>query len=153
ILQSNLLPFEKPFLLSHEWGHLAGFADESEASFVGLLSCIRSDMVAIQYSGWLALYEQIPWPVTVTPDTMKEPNNPDLPPKLAPEVIADLRAINERVTRGRIAAIDRVQWKMYDRFLKANHVQAGIMSYDLLVQLMLGTRFESDWLPERRPAS
>jgi len=40
ILQSGILPFEKPFLLAHEWAHLAGFADESEANFVGLITCL-----------------------------------------------------------------------------------------------------------------
>src|ERR1044072_2944862 len=44
ILDSEIFAFEKPFLLAHEWAHLAGFADESEASFVGLLACLRSDV-------------------------------------------------------------------------------------------------------------
>ena len=30
----DLLPFERPFVLAHEWAHLAGHADEAEASAV-----------------------------------------------------------------------------------------------------------------------
>src|SRR5579862_2290330 len=35
LVQGGLLPFERPFVAAHEWAHLAGFADEAEANFVG----------------------------------------------------------------------------------------------------------------------
>jgi hypothetical protein len=143
VLDKEVLPFEKPFLLAHEWGHLAGFADESEASFVGLLACLQSDAAALRYSGWLALYMHTPWPRS--PEGAKEE-----PPRLAPEIIADLRAINERETRRQNATVSRIQWAVYDRFLKASGVQAGVASYGMLVRLVLGTRFEDGWIPARR---
>ena len=34
----DLLPVERPFVAAHEWAHLAGYADESEANFVGWLT-------------------------------------------------------------------------------------------------------------------
>jgi hypothetical protein len=138
VLESSILPVEKPFLLAHEWGHLAGFADESEASFVGLLACLHSDSSAIRYSGWLSLYLYLP----------AGPKGEG--PQLAPEVIADLKAIAEREARLHNAAVSRVQWAVYDKFLKASGVEAGISSYGLLVRLMLGTRFEDGWVPARR---
>ena len=58
IANPDLLPFEKPFVAAHEWAHLAGYADESEASFVGFLTCIRAATPAA-YSGWLFLYWEI----------------------------------------------------------------------------------------------
>ncbi|MGH9371463.1 MAG: DUF3810 family protein, partial [Vicinamibacterales bacterium] len=33
IVNPDLLPFERPFVLAHEWALLAGYADESEANF------------------------------------------------------------------------------------------------------------------------
>ena len=138
VLESSVLPFEKPFLLAHEWGHLAGFADESEASFVGLLACLHSDSAALRYAGWLALYLHLP----------DDPKGDAV--RLAPEVIADLRAIAERETRRRHATVSRVQWKVYDRFLKASGVEAGVASYGMVVRLVLGTRFEQGWVPTRR---
>src|SRR5205085_3767998 len=101
VLESSVLPFEKPFLLAHEWGHLAGFADESEASFVALLACLHSDSGALRYAGWLALYLYLP----------DDPNGGAA--QLAPEVVADLQAIAEREARRRNATISRVQWKVY----------------------------------------
>ena len=44
--------------MAHEWGHLAGFADEGDANFVGWLTCLRGS-VANQYSGWLFLYGEL----------------------------------------------------------------------------------------------
>jgi hypothetical protein len=38
LIVSDLLPFERPFIVAHEWSHLAGIADEGEANFVGWLA-------------------------------------------------------------------------------------------------------------------
>jgi hypothetical protein len=150
ILDSEIFAFEKPFLLAHEWAHLAGFADESEASFVGLLACLRSDITLLRYSGLLALYQYTPRLPPATPEELKEAMSADLQLKLVPEVIADLQAISERDDRHRNATVSRVQWAVYDRFLKANRVRAGVGSYSRFVRLVLGTRFEPDWVPARK---
>ena len=54
----DLLPLERPFVAAHEWAHLAGYADESEANFVGWLTCLQGDARA-RYSGWMFLYWQL----------------------------------------------------------------------------------------------
>jgi hypothetical protein len=150
ILDSDIFAFEKPFLLAHEWAHLAGFADESEASFVGLLACLRSDMPILRYSALLALYQYTPRIQPARPEAMKEAMSLELQPRLVPEVIADLKAISERDDRQRNATISQMQWAVYDRFLKANRVRAGIGSYSRFVRLVLGTRFDPEWTPVRR---
>jgi hypothetical protein len=150
ILDSEIFLFEKPFLLAHEWAHLAGFADESEASFVGLLACLRSDVPALRYSALLALYQYTPRIIPAMPEEMKAATSLEPQPRLAPEVIADLKAVSERDNKHRNAAISQVQWAVYDRFLKANRVRAGVGSYSRFVRLLLGTRFEPDWTPVRR---
>ena len=43
IVNPDVLPIERPFVLAHEWAHLAGYADESEANFVAWLTCARGD--------------------------------------------------------------------------------------------------------------
>lgn len=143
ILNSEALSFEKPFLLAHEWSHLAGFADESEANFVGLIACLQSDAAALRYSGLLSLYQYLP---ALPADEAKQP----VTARLLPEIVADLRAISEREERHRSETISRAQWAMYDRFLKASGVEAGVASYSQLARLVLGTRFENGWTPARR---
>lgn len=150
ILDSEILPFEKPFLLAHEWAHLAGFADESEANFVGLLACLQSDLPALQYSGLLTLHQYMPAPpAKSSPDELMRKAAADPVPRLIAEVLADLEAIQERENRNVNASISRAQWAVYDRFLKASGVEAGVASYSQLVRLVVCARFEDDWTPAR----
>ena len=58
IINPDTLPFERPFVLTHEWAHLAGYANEAEANFVAWLACTQGDAMA-RYSGWLAIFEHV----------------------------------------------------------------------------------------------
>ena len=40
LLNPDLTPPERPAVLAHEWAHLAGYAPEDDASFVGLLAAL-----------------------------------------------------------------------------------------------------------------
>jgi len=141
ILDDSLLPFEQPFLLAHEWAHLAGFADESEANFIGVLACLRSEAPAIRYSGWLNLHFYLP---------RRSGNDTETWPELSPQVVSDIEAIHERARKLYRPAVGDIQARFYNRFLKANRVQAGIGSYGLVTRLMVGTRFEGNWRPALR---
>ena len=52
IVNPDVLPFERPFVLAHEWAHLAGYADEAEANFVAWLTCTQGDAMAATADGW-----------------------------------------------------------------------------------------------------
>jgi hypothetical protein len=39
---------------------------------------------------------------------------------------------------------------MYDKYLRANRVTAGVASYSLFVQVLVGTPLDADGLPLRR---
>ena len=141
----DLLPFERAFVAAHEWSHLAGYADESEANFVGWLACIRAD-VPTQYSGWLYLFWQINGEVGTDGRTT-------LDAELAPGPRADLNAIVERLQRGQLPQLRMVSWLVYDQYLKANRVEEGIRSYGAVVTLLLRARFDEGWTPVRRDVS
>jgi hypothetical protein len=140
----DLLPFERPFVAAHEWAHLAGFADEAEANFVGWLTAVRADP-ASHYSAWLFLYWQIAG---------------ELPPEerrliardLGAGPRADVAAIAARLQRGDLPMLRRATWKVYDSYLKANRVEEGVRSYGAVVNLILRARFEDGWRPVRRPS-
>ena len=146
ILDSYVLPCETPYLLAHEWAHVAGFADESEATFIGILACLRSDLPAIRYSGWLELHLRLP---------PRNPKDAQAWPELSPPVIRDIDAIRARVKKHRSNFIAHAQWRLFNRFLKANRVAAGTASYGLGTRLILGTRFKGNWTPAPKgsPAS
>ncbi len=42
LLNPDLTPPERPAVLAHEWAHLAGFAPEDDASFVGTVAALQS---------------------------------------------------------------------------------------------------------------
>jgi hypothetical protein len=137
----DLLPLERPFVAAHEWAHLAGYADESEANFVGWLTCLQGDARA-RYSGWMFLYWQLSGEIAA-PDRARLVNALESGPR------RDIDDIAERLRRGRWPALQRSSWKVYDQYLKANRVEAGVRSYGLVVTLILRARFEDGWKPVR----
>jgi hypothetical protein len=137
IVNSDLLEIERPFVIAHEWAHLAGYADESEANFVAWLTCLRGDALA-QYSGWLAAYEHA---VRALPSDIRRGLTP-----LGPGPRSDFQAMAARYAQSS-PAVREAAHDVYDSYLKANRVQEGIASYDAVVRLMLGTRFGPAWTP------
>jgi Protein of unknown function (DUF3810) len=144
IANPDLLPFERPFVAAHEWSHLAGYADEAEANFVGWLTCVRASP-AHQYSGWFYLYWQISGEVTAQQRARLNEALEDGPRR-------DVSAVIARLRRGEIPALQRASWQVYDKYLKANRVEAGVRSYGEVVTLLLRARFAPGWVPVRRDA-
>ncbi len=142
LVSSDLLPFERPFVVAHEWSHLAGYADEGEANFVGWLTCLRGSD-GDQYSGWLFLYGEIL-------GSVRAADRADIARRLAAGPRADRRAIADRVRRHVNPRVSAAGWRVYDRYLKANRVEAGTASYAEVVRLALGVRFGPDWTPLRK---
>ena len=141
VLNPDVLPVERPFALAHEWAHLAGYANESEANFIAWLACARADADA-QYSGWLEAYRY-------TVASLPRDDRRTLQERLAPGVLADLRAINERLGRAdpKVSGLAR---NVYDSYLRAQGVDEGIASYGAMLRLLVGTTFENDWVPRLR---
>lgn len=138
----DLLPYERTFVAAHEWAHLAGFADESEANFVAWLTCVRAGVPA-QYSGWLSLYWQIGGEVD-------RENRQRLWDAVAEGPRRDVQAITDRLQRGQLPFLRNASWRIYDRYLRANRVEEGIRSYGQVINLVLRARFEDGWVPVRR---
>lgn len=130
LVNDGVLPFERPHVVAHEWAHLAGFADESEASFVGWLTCLAGDAGA-RYSAWLALMPRV---MRHLPDAERDGHWA----ALTPGPSEDLQAVAARL-RGAIPVVQRNANRVYDQYLRANRVDAGIASYGEVVTLILGT--------------
>jgi len=131
---SGLLFFERPAVFAHEWAHVAGFADESEANYIAVLTCINSRSALARYSGWLLVWENLPGTVHVTQ-------------RVRPQVVRDIAAIRARLRREVKPAVARAQEAAYDRYLRANRVASGIDSYRLFVRWMTGATYDAQGLP------
>lgn len=143
IVNPDVLDIERPFVLAHEWAHLAGYANESEANFVAWLTCVRGNELA-RYSAWGAAYQHA---ASALPRDIQRMLTP-----LDPGPRADLRAMAARYSRSS-PIVRRAARGVYDSYLRANRVAEGIGSYDAVLRLMLGTRFDSDWTPVRATTS
>jgi Protein of unknown function (DUF3810) len=141
VVNPDVLPSERPFVLAHEWAHLAGFADESEANFIAWLTCVRAARDA-QYSGWLAAYQHIA-------SGLPPPDRRALAQALSPAVRADLDAERERLNRSS-PAVRTAARGAYDTYLRANRIEEGIANYNAVVRLMLGTSLDADSNPRLR---
>jgi hypothetical protein len=135
LLAPDLLDVERPFVTLHEWAHLAGYADESEANFVAWRACLLGPP-ATQYSAWFVVLGYVEG---FLPRGARAPDL-DAGPR------GDLLAARYR-SRGASPIVKAAAQRTYDQYLKANRVPGGIVSYDLVVQLILGTNS----VPARRP--
>lgn len=139
LVAPDLLDVERPFVIAHEWAHLAGYADESEANFVAWLTCTRADPRA-QYSAWLGLFGHA-FDAAHDKRTMLRSLQPG--PRIDLQAIADRYAETPPVVR--FAARET-----YDRYLKANRVERGVESYDAVIELIVGTQFGAEGFPEMK---
>ncbi|HXE79447.1 MAG TPA: DUF3810 family protein, partial [Vicinamibacterales bacterium] len=144
MVNPEALPFERPFLLAHEWAHLAGQARESDASFVAWLTCVvgTRDM---QYSGWLPALLHVR-------RSLPRPRGDALLSKLEAGPRKDLEAIRRRLARAE-PLVTRAAWHVYDTYLRANRVESGLANYDEAAMLILGSRLSDPYLPEPPPAA
>lgn len=137
LVAPDLLDVERPFVIAHEWGHLAGYNDESEANFIAWLTCMRGDEGA-QYSAWLGLLGH----------ARARDNRVFKTLALGPRV--DIFAMSSRYD-GTSRLLRFAAREGYDKYLKANRVAKGIESYDAVVQLILGTTFDPAGNPVLQP--
>jgi hypothetical protein len=142
LIAGDVLPFERPFVLAHEWSHIAGIANEGEANFVGWLTCVRAS-APDRYSGWLFLYQELL-------SSLDHQDQVAVASRLGPGPRLDLRASRDRILRNVSPRVAAAGWKVYDSYLKANRIEAGAASYAEVVRLVLGVDFRTNWTPVLR---
>jgi hypothetical protein len=130
LLNPDLTPPERPAVLAHEWAHLAGYAPEDDASFVGLVAAMRADSAG-RYSAWLTLmFEAV--------NQLPRSDRGRVLSGLAAGPRQDQQAIVLRL-QSRVETVQRASWETYDRYLKSQGVTEGVRSYSRVVQLLIGS--------------
>jgi hypothetical protein len=132
IIHRDLLPFERPFVLAHEWAHLAGHGDEAEASAVGWFACM-SGPPTLAYSASLYLLME-------GAAQLRGESRSRAFAQLDAGVRADLEAVRQRVLRQQ-PRVRQATSRVYDQYLKANRVEDGTASYSRAVSVILSAPF------------
>lgn len=128
IVHPDLLPFERPMVLAHEWAHLAGFADEADASAIAWLACVTGDPALAYSAHFFVLLE--------TARTLPRDKWRAILSTLSPGVLEDIEALRARLSRQQPAVRDTAS-KVYDGYLRTNRVEDGIRSYSRVVRVLL----------------
>lgn len=128
LVHPDLLPFERPFVLAHEWAHLAGFADEAEASAIGWSACMRGDASLVNSASMFLFVEA---GSALPPAAWR-----DVLASTDPGVIEDLRALDQRLSAIH-PGVRAASFKVYDEYLRANSVPDGVASYSRALQLVM----------------
>jgi hypothetical protein len=131
IVHPDLLPFERPMVLAHEWAHLAGIADEADASAVAWLSCLLGG-ADLEYSAHLFV-------VIETASALPRPAWRDLRARLGPDVLQDLAALAARQARQQ-PVVRETAFAVYDGYLKSNRVADGVRSYSRVLRVLIAMR-------------
>lgn len=135
---SDLLWFERPFDIAHEWSHVAAYAREDEANYLAILTCLRSPDPVMRYSGWFELFLYLP--------QKKHYARREFVPFVWQD-FADLRKRNARHINAMLA---HWSWRTYNVYLKSNRIRSGIANYDEVTRLMLGVPRDASGLPIAR---
>jgi hypothetical protein len=136
IVQPGVLPFERPFVLAHEWAHLAGHADEAEASAIGWLACMHGD-ASMAYSASVYLILEL---AAALPGSQWQ----EASRRLDPGVLSDVQAVFDRF-RHTQPVVRRTATRVYDEYLRTNGVTDGVRSYGRALSLILLPRFRG-WI-------
>ncbi len=132
VVHPDLLPIERPFVLAHEWAHLAGHGDEAEASALGWLACMHGGPT-LAYSASIYL-------IMEAGGRLPEEARRRSMSRLDAAVLEDIRAISRRMLRQN-ATVQRAAARVYDEYLQANGVDEGVASYGLALRLILAPPF------------
>jgi Protein of unknown function (DUF3810) len=134
-LASDLLWFERPFDLAHEWSHVAAYAREDEANYLAIVTCLRSSDPAVQYSGWFELFLYLPQKRHYAHR------------EFVPLVWQDFTALRKRDARHINVILAHWTWRTYNVYLKSNRIASGVANYDEVTRLMLGIPLDAQGLP------
>lgn len=144
LVDPGLLPIERPFVLAHEWAHLAGHADEAEANAVAWLACMKGTP-AMAYSANLYL-------ITEAAGRLPSAARRSALARLAESVRGDLTLIANRVLQQQRPRVQQTAFRVYDGYLRANQVPDGTASYGRALTLILSARFRAALDDYRVPA-
>lgn len=135
---SDLLWFERPFDMAHEWSHDAGYAREDEANYLAVVTCLRSPDPAVQYSGWFELFLYLP-------QKRRYAHR-----EFVPLVWQDFAALRRRDARHINALLAHWSWRTYNTYLKTNRIATGVANYGEMTRLVLGVPLDAAGLPVAR---
>ena len=121
-----------PFTIGHELAHLKGVMSEKEANFIGYLSCIRSEDPDLRYSGAVLGFIYCANELKKRdPETWKAIHE-----TLDEDAMRDI-IWNSAFWDSYEGSVSETADRLNDNYLKTEGLEAGIASYDQVVDMIV----------------
>lgn len=132
-LNGDLQPVEYAATYAHEYAHLLGITDESEANLYAYLACTRSNDAQIRFSGYFSIYPH----VVNDLHRLDEKEYARFIKKIRPEIL-DLYKQNRQYWKAKYSRfLGGIQDKIYDFYLRHHHMPSGIRTYGKVIGLLI----------------
>lgn len=126
----GLAPVQWPAVMAHELAHGYGFGDEGVCSFWALLTCRASANPYLRYAGALSYWRSLA--------SAYRDYDPQgfirLRDQLPEAVLGDLQDIRRAMQRFP-DLVPRLQYRVYDAYLKSQGIGEGMLNYDRVLVL------------------
>lgn len=133
-INANNSAFEAPFTICHEMAHQLGFASEEEANYVSFLSCMNNPQPIFKYSAYSEAMTYILNNILQQDSLLYS----KLKAEIDTTVLNDFAFSRNKWKPYQIPWLKKISNYIYDIFLKSNQQDAGIKSYGLVVELLIG---------------
>lgn len=131
-LNLTLPRFIIPFVACHEMAHQLGYANESEANFVGYLTAIHAPDVVFHYSSYLDLFRYSNLELSLRDSATARHNYQQLDTAVRRD-LTELRNFYKSYK----SPVEPLIRLFYDQYLKANQQDKGVESYNQVVGLLI----------------
>ena len=128
----NVLDFSTPAIASHEVAHQIGYANESEANFIGYLAAINHTDLLFQYSGFLLALDYALGTIYKNDKEIFDEIRNRLPLGVKKN-LEERYLLHEKYK----TPLRSFFHKIYNTYLKMNHQKDGMKSYGKMIELLL----------------
>lgn len=128
----NVLDFSTPAIASHEVAHQIGYANESEANFIGYLAATNHPNLLFQYSGYIMALDYALATIYKNDKDLFIEIRSRLP--LGVKKNLENRYLLHKKYKN---ALMPYFHKIYSTYLRANHQKDGMNSYGKMIELLI----------------
>lgn len=133
-LKNGTLRSEYPFTFAHEYSHLMGVSSEAEANWWAYCACRASGIPDIRYSAYFSILAHV-W--NNASRVLQDDEFEAWRASLRPEVVDQLRSVQQFWRDSRNKTLDKVQSAVYDAFLKGNNISSGMANYSEVISIIM----------------
>lgn len=134
-IDRGLLPFQYPFVMTHEMAHAYGITDEGSCNFLAYLACREDPNLYIQFGGIFGYWRYVASEYRRSfPEKYKEKFTNFHP--LLTECLNAVQENNQKYPE----IMPKMRYHAYDQYLKAQGIEEGMRNYSRVVKLVYAWR-------------